>query len=197
MTVEELLAEILKDELFYINSGGGVTMGGGEPLAQFEFTGEFLKRCKEHYLHTAIETCGHAPWKHLQATLEFVDLVYYDIKHMNPVKHREFTGVSNDLILRNARRLLSSNQAQVIVRVPIVPGCNDSEENIEAIARFVVESGGKMMELLPYHRFGVSKYSQLDMEYELKEVQRPAEEHMQGLRGIVKSLGIEEVTGAV
>lgn len=193
ITIEELLAEVLKDEPFYTSSGGGVTVSGGEPIIQFEFTREFLKRCKERSLHTAIETCGYVSWEHLQATLEFVDFVYYDIKPMDPVRHKELTGVSNDLILRNARRLLSTNKAQVVVRVAIVPGFNDSGENIEAIVRFVAKSGGKMIELLPYHRFGVSKYSQLDMEYELKEVQRPTEEHMQRLRSIVKSLGIKEV----
>lgn len=196
-TIEELLAEVLKDELFYASSGGGVTVGGGEPIMQVEFTREFLKRCKEYPLATAIETCGYASWEHLQATLEFVDFVYFDIKHMDPVKHKSLTGVSNDLILRNARRLLSANKAQVVVRVAIVPGCNDSEENIEATVRFVAKSGGKMIELLPYHRFGVSKYSQLDMEYELKEVQRPTEEHMRRLSKIVKSLGIEEVSGGI
>ena len=196
-TTEELLAEVLKDEPFYRSSGGGVTVGGGEPIMQFEFTREFLKRCKENSLHTAIETCGYVRWEHLKAVLENVDLVYYDIKHMDPVKHQELTGVSNGLILGNAGRLFSTNKAQVIVRVPIIPDCNDSEENVKATARFVAKSGGKMMELLPYHRFGISKYSQLDREYELKEIQRPTEKHTQRLRSIVKSLGIKEVTGSM
>lgn len=193
VTIEELLVEVLKDEPFYRTSGGGVTMSGGEPIVQFEFTREFLKRCKERSLHTVIETCGYVPWKHIQETLEFVDLVYYDIKHMHPVKHKEQTGASNDLILRNGKNLLSTSKAQVVVRVPIVPGFNDSERNIEATAKFVAESGGKTIELLPYHRLGVSKYSQLDMEYEPKEVQRPSEELMQRLSGIVKSIGLKEL----
>jgi len=196
-TTEELLEEVLKDEPFYRSSGGGVTVGGGEPIMQFEFTREFLKRCKEYYLHTAIETCGYVPWEHLKAVLENVDLVYYDIKHTDPVKHQELTGVSNSLIMENAESLFSTNKAQVIVRVPIIPDCNDSEENVEATARFVAKSGGKMMELLPYHRFGISKYSQLDREYEFNEVPRPTEKHMQRLRSIVNSLGIKEVTGSM
>lgn len=197
MTIDELLAEVMKDEPFYRNSKGGVTMGGGEPIMQFEFTREFLKRCKQHSLHTTVETCGHVPWEHLKSVLEYADLVYYDIKHMNPVEHKELTGVSNGLILRNARNVLSANKVQVIVRVATVPGLNDSEENIKATTRFVAESGGKMMELLPYHRFGVSKYSQFGREYELKETKTPTQEHIQRLRSIVKSLGIREVSGKI
>ncbi|MFC1931593.1 glycyl-radical enzyme activating protein [Chloroflexota bacterium] len=197
MTVEDLLLEVLKDEPYYRQSGGGITMSGGEPLAQFKFTRQFLQECKQRSLHTAIETCGYVPWDNLRDILDLVDLVYYDIKHMVAEKHKELMGTSNDLILENARKLLSTNKTQVVIRVPIVPGCNDSEENIEAIARFVANSGGRMMELLPYHRFGVSKYSQFDLGYELKEVQIPTEEHLQKLRGLVKPYGIEEVTGAI
>jgi len=193
VTIEELLKEVKKDEPFYLSSGGGVTLGGGEPLVQFEFAREFLKRCKEHHLHTAIETCGYAPWAHLEKTLEYVDVIYYDIKHMDPAKHKELTGVSNDLIFENARQLLATRKDQVIIRVPIIPSVNDSEENIKATAMFVAEGGGRMMELLPYHRFGVAKYDQLDRKYELREKQ-PTEEQMNRLKTIVESLGLEEVS---
>jgi len=197
MTVSELFEEVKKDEPFYRSSNGGVSLGGGEPLMQFEFTREFLKKCKEHALHTAIETCGHVPWEHFTGILEYVDLVYYDIKHMNPIKHRELVGVSNDLILRNARHILSNGHAQVIIRVPTIPRLNDSEENIKTTASFVAESGGKMMELLPYHRLGMSKYRQFGREYELKDVEPPSKERMQKLRKIVQSLGIKEVSGTI
>ena len=186
--------EVKKDESFYLNSGGGVTISGGEPLAQFEFTKEFLKRCKEHHLHTAIETCGYVPWRHIQEILEFVNVIYYDIKHIDPAKHGELTGVSNDLILENARRLLSTKKDQLIIRVPIIPGCNDSEENIRATANFVAERGGKAIEFLPYHRLGISKYGQLDREYELREAQRPSDACMRRLRSIVQSVGVMNVT---
>ena len=194
VTVEELLEEVKKDEPFYLSSGGGVTLGGGEPLVQFEFAKEFLKRCKEHHLHTAIETCGYAPWANLEQILEYVDVIYYDIKHMDPVKHRELTGVSNDLILENAKQLLATKKNQVIIRVPIIPDDNDSEKNIKATAMFVIEAGGKRMELLPYHRFGVGKYDQLDRKYVIRGKEQPAEEHMNQLRAIVESLGLEEVS---
>lgn len=194
VTVEELLKEVKKDESFYLGSGGGITLGGGEPLVQFEFTREFLKRCKEHHLHTAVETCGYAPWAHLEKILEYADVIYYDIKHMDPVKHQELTGVSNDLILENARQLLATRKDQVIIRVPIIPGGNDSEENIKATAMFVVGAGGRMMELLPYHRFGVAKYDQLGRKYELREKEQPSEEQMNRLKTIVESLGLEDVS---
>ena len=113
---------------------------------------------------------------------------------MDPAKHKELTGVSNDLILENARQLLATRKDQVIIRVPIIPGVNDSEENIEATAMFVAEGGGRIMELLPYHRFGVAKYDQLDRKYELREKEQPTEEPMNRLKTIVESLGLEEVS---
>ena len=196
MTVEEVLAEVEKDRAFYNRSGGGVTVGGGEPLMQFEFVLAFLKRCKERFLDTGLETCGHAPWEHLKETSKYLGLIYYDIKHMDPEKHKELTGVSNKLILRNAKRALSGEvDSKVIVRTEVIPGHNDSEEHIAAIARFVVESGGKMIELLPYHALGSSKYKQLGMKYELTAIRPPSEEHMRKLRKLVESFGLKEMTG--
>jgi len=196
MTVAEVLAEVEQDCCFYHRSGGGVTIGGGEPLAQSEFALELLKRCQARFLHTAVETCGYIPWKHLKEASEYLDLMYYDIKHIDPVRHKELTGVSNELILSNAKRVLSGKvKSEVIIRTEVIPGCNDSEEAITAIAQFVVESGGKMIELLPYHELGSSKYWQLGMEYELVGVKPPTEEQMQRLREIVKSYGLKEMTG--
>lgn len=196
MTVEEVLAEVEKDWSFYNRSGGGVTVGGGEPLMQFEFVLALLKRCKERFFHTALETCGHGPWQHLKPISEYTDLLYYDIKHMNPQKHKELTGVSNELILSNAKRVLSGKvDCEVIVRIPIVPDYNDSKQDVEAIARFVAESGGTMIELLPYHALGSSKYKQLGMQYELGGIRPPSEEQMEKLRNVVKSFGLKEMTG--
>ena len=196
MTVDEVLVEIEQDRPFYNRSGGGVTIGGGEPLVQFEFTLELLKACKERSLHTALETCGYAPWKHLKRVSQYVDLMYYDIKHLDADRHKELTGVSNELILRNAKKVLSEGmQCEVIFRTEIVPGCNDTEENIGIIARFVAESGGEKMELLPYHSLGSSKYAQLGMRYELTEVKPPTEKRMNVLKKIVESSGLREMTG--
>jgi len=196
MTVEEVLAEVERDKPFYRNSGGGVTVGGGEPLMQSEFVTKFLKKCHERFISTAIETNGYVSWESLKGILEYVDLIYYDVKHMDPLRHKELTGVTNDLILRNAKRIFTSTMdSQIIIRVPILPGCNDSKENIEATIRFVAESGGKMIELLPYHKFGISKYSQYGLQYELNEIESPTKEDMQRLRKIVKSHGLKEMTG--
>ena len=196
MTVAEVLAEIEQDRPFYHRSGGGVTIGGGEPLAQFEFSLELLKRCQARFLHTAMETCGHVPWRHLKEASQYLNLMYYDIKHTNPVRHKELTGVSNELILGNAKRVLSEEvKCEVIIRTEVIPGCNDSEEVVATIAQFVAESGGKMMELLPYHELGSSKYRQLGMEYELTHTKPPPEEQMQRLREIVESFGLKEMTG--
>ena len=164
----------------------------------FEFVLQLLKRCKERFLHTALETCGHAPWEHLIKLSEYVYLMYYDIKHMDTTRHKELTGVSNELILSNGRRILSGEvNSEVIVRTEIVPGCNDSEENIEATAKFVAESRGKMIELLPYHGLGASKYKQLGLKYELKDIRPPTDEQMERLRNIVKSFDLKEMTGVV
>lgn len=196
MTVDEVVAEVEKDWLFYNRSGGGVTIGGGEPLMQFKFVLALVKKCKERFFHTVLETCGHGQWQHLKQISEYLDLLYYDIKHMASVRHKELTGVSNELILSNARRVLSGEVGcEVIARIPIVPGCNDSEQDVAAIAKFVAESGGTMIELLPYHALGSSKYRQLGMQYELGEVRPPSEEQMERLRNVVKSFGLKEMTG--
>ena len=196
MTVVEVLAEIEQDRAFYNRSGGGVTIGGGEPLAQFEFVFELLRRCKEKFLHTAIETCGHVPWKHLEKASAYLDLIYYDIKHLNPERHKELTGITNELILNNARKVLSRKiSSEVIIRTEVIPGHNDSEAEISDIARFVADAGGKKMELLPYHALGSAKYRELGMDYEIRDVQPPTDEQMQNLRQIVTSFGLKEMTG--
>jgi len=196
MTAAEVLNEVEQDRAFYNRSGGGVTIGGGEPLAQFEFVSELLRRCREKFLHTAIETCGHVPWEHLEKVSAYLDLIYYDIKHLNPERHKDLTGVSNKLILSNARKVLSGKiSSEVIARTEVIPGCNDSEAEIKDIARFVADAGGKMMELLPYHALGSAKYRELGMDYEITDIKPPTEEQMQRLRKIVESFGLKEMTG--
>jgi pyruvate formate lyase activating enzyme len=198
MTVEEVLHEVEKDRAAYRKSGGGVTIGGGEPLAQFDYVLALLRRCKERYLHTAMETCGHAPWEYLEGVSEYLDFMYYDVKHMDPERHKELTGVSNELILSNARKILTGEvKGEVVIRTEVIPGCNDSEEEISAIAKFVSESGGKMMELLPYHALGSSKYGQLGMRYKLPKIKPPTDEQMERLKDIVRSFGLKEMTGVL
>jgi pyruvate formate lyase activating enzyme len=197
MSVDEVMAEIEKDRPFYRRSGGGVTIGGGEPLSQYRFTAELLEAAHEVYLHTALETCGHAPWEHFETVLKHVDLLQIDLKHMNPVRHRELTGQSNELIISNLRRVLSVKSPQdVIVRIPVIPGCNDSIENIRDMAGFIVGLGFKQIELIPYHRMGVSKYAQYGMVYPLAGCEPPSEADIARLRAIIHSCKASEVGGS-
>jgi pyruvate formate lyase activating enzyme len=195
MTPEELVKEVMKDSSFYRRSDGGITIGGGEPTMQPEFVAEFLKKAQQQYVHTAIETCGYVDWKCLEKLLEHVDLVYLDIKHMDDLMHGKLTGVSNELILGNARKL--SAVRLMIIRIPIVPGCNDSHENILNTAKFAADLGENVerVDLLPYHRLGVQTYRQLGREYSLEGVEPPNERTMQRLKEIVESCGVAAQIG--
>jgi len=188
MSVDQVIAEVEKDRPFYRRSGGGVTIGGGEPLVQPRFTAELLEAAHEVYINTALETCGLAPWKHFEAVLKHVDLLHIDLKHMDSVRHKEVTGQSNELIVDNLRRIPSVKSLQeVIVRIPVIPGCNDSTDEIRDMAEFLLRLGYKQIELIPYHRMGVSKYAQYDMIYPLPECELPSEAAMVKLREIVSS----------
>jgi pyruvate formate lyase activating enzyme len=198
MTVDQVLKEIEKDRPFYRRSGGGVTIGGGEPLTQPRFTADLLEAAQEEYLHTAIETSGYASWPHLENVLRHVDLLHFDLKHMDPEQHQALTGQSNALILDNLRKVLSVKEPQdVIIRIPLIPGCNDSIENISASAQFVAELGFAQMELISYHRFGVSKYEQYGLVYPLNGAGSLPEAQIQALRSIVESFGVREVSGSL
>ncbi|MDP2727146.1 MAG: glycyl-radical enzyme activating protein [Dehalococcoidia bacterium] len=190
VTVEEVLAEVKKDALFYRNSGGGVTVSGGEPLAQPQFVAELLRKCRDAGLHTTLDTCGYAHKAVLRAVLEHVDLVLYDVKHMEEEAHRRATGVSNRRILANARAVASAG-VPMIMRLPLIPGLNDDEENICRTARFAQELGVRRLDLLPYHRFGAGKYASLDRRYRLDGLASPPEEEMQRFQGLLESMGLE------
>jgi len=136
-SAKEVFEEIKKDSIFYERSGGSVTLTGGEPLAQPEFATSILKLCQGAYIHTAMETCGHADWGILKEVLKSVDLLLYDLKHMDPVKHKKYTGVSNRLTLDNAKRASHELSIPMLVQIPVIPGYNESVENIEATARFI------------------------------------------------------------
>jgi len=194
-TVEQLFQDIKKESNFYRRSGGGVTIGGGEPTMQHEFVAALLKKCKEMYVHTAMETCGYVKWEQLAKILEHIDLLYFDIKHMDSRIHEEITGVSNELILENARK--ASKIQPIIIRIPLIPGLNDSEENILNTAKFASELGGNFLriELLPYHKFGTGNYEQLGREYKLKDTEPPSEEHMNNLKKIIESCGVKVQIG--
>lgn len=194
VTVSEVLTEVKRDLAFYRRSGGGVTLSGGEPLGQPEFLVELLKGLKAEYLNTAIETAGMAKEDVLDQVLPYVDLVLYDIKHMDNQKHKECVGTPSTIVLNNAR-FISSKGIPLVVRIPVIPGCNDTNENIRQTAEFAKEIGSIALHLLPYHRLGKTKYAQIGREYKLMDVTPPPREKMLMLKNIVESEGVRCIIG--
>jgi pyruvate formate lyase activating enzyme len=195
LTVSEVLAEVERDCNFYQHSGGGVTFSGGEPTAQPVFLEEACRQAKARNLHTAIETTGHVRWDTFQSILQHVDLVLYDIKHMDSDQHRRLTGVPNGLILENLKRI-SSLGVPVCVRMPLLPGLNDSLENVRATAAFVVGLPNlQSFNILPYHRLGEPKWRQLDRPYELHGLVPSTREHVYDLADVVREYDIEVTVG--
>ncbi|MBQ3141333.1 MAG: glycyl-radical enzyme activating protein [Clostridia bacterium] len=176
--VQEVMTEVLRDRDFYCN-GGGLTLSGGEPLAQPEFALALLRAAKAEGLHTCIETCGFAKWETVDAVRPFVDLFLYDYKLTDPEEHRRCTGVSNRRILENLR-LLNENGASVILRCPIIPGINDTPQHFSGIASLAEELDCiKAIDVEPYHPLGSSKAALLGRDYALKGLTFPAEEEVQ------------------
>lgn len=171
-------------------------MTGGEPTAQPEFVRGLLQACRASYIHTAIETCGYAEWEVMQALTELCDVVLLDIKHMSSSTHVLLTGVPNDLILRNAWRIASSG-TPLIIRVPVVPGYNDSEDNVRATAVLARQLGAQRLDLLPYHRFGDDKYARLGKINPLGgvTVTAPDDDHMERLGQLVTTEGVKVQIG--
>lgn len=184
-----VMAEIEKDEVFYYRSGGGVTISGGEPLAQADFVLEIVTACKARGIHTALETSGYGPWEQLAPLVAPLDLIYVDLKHMDDDAHRRLTGVGCHLILDNLRRLARQpGRPGIVIRVPVVPGMNDTTDNVRQTARFVRDLACvQRVELLPYHRLGVHSYAAIGEEYRLEEIQPPSVERMNDLAELMRS----------
>jgi len=195
MSVSEVMAEIEKDLVFYDESGGGVTFSGGEALMQPVFLLEILKGCRKKEIHTAVETCGYVNLEYLQTMSDYVDLFLYDLKLMDRQKHQGVTGVPNELILNNLR-WLAEHHPQVIVRVPIIPGINDDEENLSQIGNFVA-SLKRVAELhiLPYHKAGEDKYQRLGLTYLLPDIQSPDKGRMEQIVGQLEQFGLKVKIG--
>ncbi|MFX1376017.1 MAG: glycyl-radical enzyme activating protein [Promethearchaeota archaeon] len=193
VTVREVLDEILQDTLFYKNSNGGVTVSGGEPLSQSRFVSDLLAECKKKGLHTALETTGHGAWREMEKVLRFVDLVLFDIKHLDPEKHQKMTGVKNSLILENLRKTAKHNQ--VWLRVPLISGFNDSESHIKKIAILGKEIGTEKVSLLPYHEGGKTKCEQLGIPYAFPDGKAPDEKHINQLKKIFEDIGLAVSVG--
>jgi pyruvate formate lyase activating enzyme len=197
VTAGEFFHEVAKDEVFYEGSGGGVTLSGGEPLAQPEFAVAILRLCKKAGLHTAVDTCGYAAWETAKEVLQYADLVLFDFKHMEPAKHQEYTGVPNRLILENAKRIYRELRCSMWARIPVVPGYNSTKENIRATAEFISRelSSRVKVHLLPYHKMGEVKYKRLEREGGDLHIESLEEEKMEELKKIVESFGLETVIG--
>ena len=178
-TVEEVLKEVMKDEIFYKNSGGGMTVSGGEPLAQPAFTTALLKAAKEKGLHTAMETCGFASAEVIRRVAEYTDLFLYDYKETDPALHKEYTGVDNIKILENLQ-LLADLGANIILRCPIIPGYNDRPDHFRGIAETANKIGAKEIHVEPYHPLGKGKSEALGREYALGDLSFPPEEEVKG-----------------
>ena len=195
MTVEEVMLEVLRDRVFYEESGGGVTFSGGEPLMQPQFVLALVEACREHGLHTTIDTCGFGYIDHLLTLAPLTDLFLYDLKFMDDAKHREFCGVSNTPILANLQRLTQVHQ-NICLRVPLIPGVNDSEENLEGLARWATSLPGvRHVNLLPYHPTGVQKFKRLGHVYQLDPVTPPSSERLQAATALFRRFGFETSAG--
>lgn len=191
MSVAQVMAEIARDLPFYDESGGGLTLSGGEPLAQPEFVRALLQSCKARGIHTALDTCGFAAWEVLDSIREYVDLFLYDLKLMDDVRHRQFTGVSNALILSNLQALAQLGH-KVVLRVPLIPGINDDEENLRQTGAFAAALPHLLrVDLLPYHSMGSDKYERLGMAYPLPATRPPTAEKVAAIAQMLRDCGLE------
>ena len=187
-SIEQVMNELLKDLDFYESSGGGVTFSGGESMLQIEFLVELLKECKARHIHTAIDTAGLVPYEYFECVIPYTDLFLYDVKCFDPCIHKKYTGVDNTAILENLKKLLRAN-ADLWIRVPVIPTVNDSEDEMRAIAEFLCRHGiPQRVELLPYHAMGEHKYRAIGKEPMLFKA--PDVTTMQKLKAIFSEFGI-------
>lgn len=190
VTVAEVLEEVLRDRPYYRRSGGGVTLSGGESLLQPDFATALLEVCHENGINTAIETTGFADKTVIEQYIPHIDLFLMDIKHINSRKHEEFTTKPNEKILQNAR-LIAEKAKKLIIRVPVIPGFNDTENEIADIASFAKSLPNvDEIHLLPYHRMGRDKYDGLGRPYLMGDILPPTTEHMQRLIKVCESYGL-------
>jgi len=184
-TVGQMMAVIERDRAFYRRSGGGVTLSGGEPLAQPVFARALLKLCRDAGISTTLETCGYAPAEVWAGLLPYVDYVFFDLKHVDTQKHLDFTGVAPDLILRNLRSILTAGGVQVTVRVPVIPGFNAAVADMKAIGGALTQMPGDFgVELMPFHRLATPKYRRLGRDYAYATQVEPSEEELAVYREI-------------
>ena len=191
LTVEDVMEEIEKDRVFHEESAGGVTFSGGEPLAQLEFLHALLLECKKKGIHTVLDTCGYASFEDLDKIADKIDLFLYDFKLMDDKKHQETTGVSNKLIIENLKKL-SERGSQIVVRIPIIMGVNDSHENITKTAEFLTSLPGiQGISLLPYHKGGRQKYARLSKSSRMDKTPAPSREKINRIKKRLEHFGFQ------
>jgi pyruvate formate lyase activating enzyme len=195
MTIDQLLEEVRKDAVMYQRSGGGVTISGGEPLLDFDFNRKFLPALKAEGFNVGVDTAGYVPWNHIEPLLPYIDFFLWDIKTLDPVKHKKLTGVSNRLILSNARRI-SERRGALYIRIPLITGYNDSEADLRATCVFTQSLASMVrLDLLPLHHLGKSRYESLNRPYPLINVPLISDEVLLRMKYIVESYGLECTIG--
>jgi len=189
LTTEEVIKDAEKDLVFYEESGGGVTFSGGEPLGQSEFLESLLICCQKERIHTAVDTSGYISWEILSKISSKVDLFLYDLKIMDSERHKKYTGVSNEIILENLKKL-SSVHHNIFVRFPVIPGINDDYQNIKETGEFLSSLKIAQVNLLPYHYIGIDKYRRLGRTYKLAATQPPSEEKLSEISAILRKFNL-------
>jgi len=191
--VKSLVKEVLKDRIIFEESGGGVTVSGGEPFSQPVFLLSFLKALKNENVHTVIETSGFAPWHDIEAVLKWTDLILYDLKLIDREKSKIYTGTDSRLMLENLKMLLK-NDHNVRIRMPLVPTVNDDRESLKLAADFLLGCGANELEIIPYHNLGTSKYVHLDMKREDGSFNVPTAAHLSDCRSTLEGYGISIIS---
>ncbi|MBN2041554.1 MAG: glycyl-radical enzyme activating protein [Spirochaetes bacterium] len=190
-TVDEVMYRILRDKPFFEESGGGVTVSGGECLYQADFTLELLKRCRENGIHTAVDTTGYVKWEIIEKVIPYTDVFLYDLKCMDSDLHKQVTGVPNELILENAVKIAEAG-GRFWMRIPVIPLLNDSEEHFQKYCDFLVKIKDSLdiVQLLPYHKMGVSKHDRLLKNEKIFVAEPPKEELMQARKKQLEACGL-------
>lgn len=189
MFVEEILKIVRREQPFYRRSGGGLTCSGGEPLQQSDFIEKLLFKAKEENIDTAIETCGAVEWNNIFQVIDYTDMFFYDLKHMDSEKHKKLTGTDNKIIIENAKKLINKT-SKVVFRMPIIPGLNDDENNLSRTALFLDSIKAKELEILPYHMYGVNKYKMFGLKYKLNNTEVPENSYMLKIKRLITEYNI-------
>lgn len=194
-SVEEVMKEIEKDEVFYETSGGGVTFSGGEPFMQTEFLEELAKECKSKGYHVAIDTSGMTDYKNIKRLIKYTDLILYDLKLMDNEKHKEYIGASNKIIIENLKKL-GKEDVEIFIRLPLIRGINDSDDDIDKVIDLIKNIKNiSQVNLLEYHSMGKEKYDRLDMDYILKGDEQPGANRIMEIEEKFKMEGLKTVIG--